>query len=124
MKSDYRTVLLSAALLRDAESFLRMHAQHYADGWAYFGDCRFTTDSTRDFDAIMIFNTPGQELNVKINPDAVVAFMQENGEPWLHPWMFKGFNDYSTIFSPVKSGENIIRIMVILVGRSVNRIRN
>ncbi len=33
--------------------------------------------------------------------------MQENGEHWLHPWMFKGFRNYNTIFSPVKSDEKI-----------------
>ncbi len=59
MKPDHYSVLLTAALLSDADEFLRMHAQDYAEGWAYFGDSRFTMDSSLDLDAVMVFNTSG-----------------------------------------------------------------
>ncbi len=78
------------------------------DCFAYWEEFAFTTELLPECDAIVVFNTPNENINIKADPEKVIAFMMEPGDKNLHPWMFKGLHQYSRVYSPAKNSTNTI----------------
>lgn len=108
MKESRKRVRISGALLQDGEIFLRQHAQFVEDGMPGYGDCLFTLDPVEECDALVVFNTPPQSISVKVPVNYVLAFMQEPGHKFLHPWMYRGLDQYHKVYSPVSAVSNVV----------------
>ncbi len=107
MRSPCKLVRISGALLDEGETFLRRHAQFEQDGMPGYGDCLFTTAPVDECEALVIFNSPPESLSVKVADHHIFAFMQEPGDPFMHPWMYKGLDNYSKVYSPRPVAPNV-----------------
>jgi hypothetical protein len=67
----------------------------------------FTPYNIDSYDAVLVLNTPGKKLSITTDPGRTIAFMMEPGVRSLHPWMFKGTEQYTRVFSPIGSKPNI-----------------
>lgn len=90
-------------------STLKKYSQHADESFAYWEQFAFTTELLPECDAILVFNTPFENINTKTDPGKVMAFMMEPGDKYLHPWMFKGLEQYSKVYSPIQRSANTVR---------------
>jgi hypothetical protein len=78
------------------------------DRFAHWQEYAFTTESLPECDALVIFNTPFEEITTICDPGKVIAFMMEPGVKNLHPWMFKQLDQYAKVYSPIGHSDNTI----------------
>lgn len=87
---------------------LKKYAKYADERFAYWDEFAFTTGDQKDCDAILIFNTPGEQITAAADPGRVIAFMMEPGIRLNHPWMFKGLEQYSAVYSPLRESSNSV----------------
>ena len=73
----------------------------------YWDEYAFTPYDLDNYDAVLVLNTPGKKLSITSDPGRIIALMMEPGVRSLHPWMFKGTDQYTRIFSPIGNEQNI-----------------
>jgi len=73
----------------------------------YWDEYAFTPYDLDNYDAVLVLNTPGKKLSITSDPGRIIALMMEPGVRSLHPWMFKGTDQYTRIFSPIENEQNI-----------------
>lgn len=87
---------------------LKKYAQSSNEQFCFWNEFAFTTEILPECDALLVFNTPAEKIRTICYPEKIVAFMMEPGITTEHPWMFKGLDQYHTIYSPVAQSSNTI----------------
>ena len=87
---------------------LKKYSKYSDDKFAYWDEFAFTASEINECDALLIFNNPRGEIIAAIDPARVIALMMEPGIKTDHPWMFKGLDQYSVVYSPIKQSSNTI----------------
>jgi hypothetical protein len=106
-----RIIVRVNTLFEDKERLfetLKKYAKYSDDKFAYWDEFAFTTDAINECDALLIFNNPDEEIITNVNPKKVVAFMMEPGIKAMHPWMFKGLDQYAVVYSPLQESANTV----------------
>jgi hypothetical protein len=88
-------------------NWLKRYAPRHKDEFAFWDEFSFTTDELDEYDAALVLNTPGKKICIVSDPGRTVALMMEPGFKQLHPWMFRGTEQYARVFSPVAHKQNI-----------------
>lgn len=104
-------VVVNASFEQGAALFnwLKRYAKHYDQKFVYWDEFAFTVEFLPECDAILIFNNPSEIIRTNCYPENVLAFMMEPGDYKENPWMFKGLQQYSKVYSPIKSSPNTIQ---------------
>lgn len=89
-------------------AMLKKYAKHSDETFAFWDDFAFTINPDIEADACLVFNSPGETLNLKCYPEWVVAFMMEPGIKGENPWMFKNLDQYTRVYSPIKASDNTV----------------
>ena len=106
-----KTIVCVSASFEQGEVLLKTikkYAQYSDKRFAYWDEFAFTADLLPDCDALLIFNTPAENIHTFCHPERVIAFMMEPGVREKHPWMFKGLDQYHKVYSPVGRSANTI----------------
>ena len=89
-------------------STLKKYAKRCDERFAFWDEFAFTTELLPVCDAVLVFNTPFEKIRTSCFPENKVAFMMEPGIRWEHPWMFRGLDQYHTVYSPVQHSATTI----------------
>lgn len=89
-------------------AWLRRYAKYSDDKFVYWDEFAFSADGLPECDALLVFNNPSQRINTICFPETVIAFMMEPGVPSENPWMFKGLEQYASVYSPLKNSSNTV----------------
>jgi hypothetical protein len=110
MKKDIKIIRVNASFEQGKNLFdwLKKYAKHVDEHFVYWDEFAFTVEDLPECDAILIFNSPSKKIQADCFPENVLAFMMEPGVYSEHPWMFKGLNQYSKVYSPVNNAANTI----------------
>jgi hypothetical protein len=87
--------------------WLKRYALKSNEHFAFWNSFSFTTDELVEYDAVLVLNTPEKRLSIVSDPGRTIAIMMEPGVRSLHPWMFRGTEQYARVFSPVANKQNI-----------------
>lgn len=110
MKGDTIIVCVTASFSSKEEllATLKKYAISSDGRFAQWGEFAFTTELLPECDAILVFNTPGENIRTSCAPENIIAMMMEPGVPAEHPWMFTGLDQYQRVYSPVPQSSNTI----------------
>jgi len=86
--------------------WLKRYAKHSDDQFVYWDEFAFTVDRLSECDALLIFNNPSEKIETVCYPENVIAFMMEPGVYAENPWMFKGLQQYASVYSPINNSLN------------------
>lgn len=86
---------------------LLKYGQFANNEYVYWDEFAFSCDKKKEYDGILVLNTPFKKIEINANPNKVLALMMEPGIKYFHPWMFRKLNQYSIIKSPLQSSNNI-----------------
>jgi len=89
-------------------AWLKRYAKHSDDQFVYWDEFAFSVDRLPDCDALFIFNNPSEKIGTVCYPENVIAFMMEPGVSSENPWMFKGLQQYGSVYSPIHNSPNTI----------------
>jgi hypothetical protein len=111
MTKNKTIVCVSASFEKKEELFstLKKYGQSADDHFTFLDEFAFTTDILPECDALVIFNTPGENIQTLCYPENVIAFMMEPGLRREHPWMFKGLKQYQKVYSPIQQSAHTIQ---------------
>lgn len=90
-------------------NWIKRYSKKSDDKNVYWDEFAFTIENIPECDAVLIFNNPSEKIKTLCYPENVVAFMMEPGDQKQNPWMFKGLQQYSSIYSPIKNSSNTIQ---------------
>ena len=89
-------------------AWLKRYAKHSDDQFVYWDEFAFSVEHLPECDALLIFNNPSKKIETVCYPENVIAFMMEPGVSAENPWMFKGLQQYASVYSPVNKSPNTI----------------
>jgi hypothetical protein len=89
-------------------TWLSRYAIGRDEQFLYWDEFAFTTKPLPECDAVIVFNNPSEKIETICYPENVIAFMMEPGIYSEHPWMFRGLQQYSTVYSPLKNAANTV----------------
>lgn len=103
-------VRISASFEQEEQlfSWLKRYAKSWDETYLYWDEFAFTTKPFPECDAVIIFNNPSGKIETICCPENIIAFMMEPGIFSEHPWMFKGLQQYSTVYSPLENSANTV----------------
>lgn len=103
-----KIVMVDASFEQGASLFawLKKYAKQSDDQFVYWDEFAFTTEALTECDALLIFNNPSEKIDTICFPENVIAFMMEPGVYSENPWMFKGLQQYATVYSPIQKSSN------------------
>ena len=87
--------------------WLKRYALDSDDLFVYWHEYAFTPFNLVNYDAALVLNTPEKKLSIYCDPGRTIAIMMEPGISQLHPWMFRGTEQYAKVFSPIANKQNI-----------------
>jgi Glycosyltransferase family 10 (fucosyltransferase) C-term len=104
------TVTINASFEQGRELFkwISKYAKQHDGRFAYWDEFAFTTEILPECDAILVLNNPSAKIETVCPPENLIAFMMEPGVRNEHPWMFKGLEQYSRVYSPINKSANSI----------------
>ena len=110
MTNKQLTVLVNASFQQGASLFewLKRYAKYSDDKFVYWDEFAFSASHLTECDALLIFNNPSEKVNTICFPENVIAFMMEPGVYNENPWMFKGLEQYTAVYSPIQNAANCI----------------
>ncbi len=110
MKNNMKIIRVNASFEEGKKLFdwLKKYAKRVDEQFVYWDEFAFTAEDLSECDAVLIFNNPSKKIQVDCFPGNVLAFMMEPGIYSEHPWMFKGLDQYSKVYSPVKNAANTV----------------
>ncbi len=88
---------------------IKKYSQHSDERFAYWDEFAFTTDILPECDALLVFNSPGENIRASCCPEKVIAFMMEPGIISEHPWMFRNLEQYYKVYSPLVQSLNTVQ---------------
>jgi hypothetical protein len=89
-------------------SYLSKYAQHTDARFAYWDEFAFTIEDLPGTGALLIFNEPSEKISLSCDTGKILAFMMEPGAQGQHPWMFKGLDHYTRVYSPLQNSANTV----------------
>jgi hypothetical protein len=106
---DHIIVYVTANFAGKNELFkwLKRYAPKSDEHFVFWDNFSFTTDELDEYDAVLVLNTPEKNLSIVTDPGRTIAIMMEPGVRSLHPWMFRGTEQYAKLLSPVANKGNI-----------------
>lgn len=84
-------------------TWLKRYGRFYDDRFVYWDEFAFTTAALPEYDAFLVLNTPREKIEFRCDPGKIIAIMMEPGIRHVHPWMFRGLQQYAAVYSPVDS---------------------
>ena len=102
-EKDFIIIYVTGNFADKSELFkwLKRYAPASDEVFVYWNEFAFTPFDLDSYDGVLILNTPGKKLSIISDPGRKIALMMEPGVRSLHPWMFKGTDQYNRVFSPV-----------------------
>lgn len=88
--------------------WLKRYARQSDDRFVYWDEFAFSVDNLPECDALIVFNNPSERIETICFPENVIAFMMEPGVYAENPWMFKGLQQYASVYSPLDNAANTI----------------
>ena len=89
-------------------AWLKRYAKHNDEHFVYWDEFAFSVEFLPECDAVLVFNNPSEKIEAVCYPENVLAFMMEPGVYSENPWMFKGLQQYATVYSPLQNSSNTI----------------
>jgi len=89
-------------------AWLKRYARGSDERFVYWDEFAFSVDNLPECDALLIFNNPSEKIETVCPTENVIAFMMEPGVYAENPWMFKGLQQYASVYSPLDNAANTI----------------
>jgi hypothetical protein len=89
-------------------AWLKRYANQSDERFVYWDEFAFTADKLPECDALLVFNNPSEKIETICPRENVIAFMMEPGVYAENPWMFKGLQQYASVYSPINNSSNTV----------------
>ena len=87
-------------------AWLKRYAKCSDEQFVYWDEFAFSVGHLPECDALLIFNNPSERIDTVCFPENIIAFMMEPGVYSENPWMFKGLQQYASVYSPINNSSN------------------